>query len=247
MRRGATLVLQVLAAAAVAAGAGSLAARAANDSSETTTIPATAGDRAASGVPTCRELGVDAESRREVTCATATAVLTFVNGAHRVEMPGFAGRARSVKAFEAATEEGRARRRMRVAVALEASATGDRPVLGPGDEPAVYLSIGGNRQEPDGSFREQEAFDLESAVPAGETRRGEVRFELAGEQSERFLEEGGQLALRPVAGDTPRRLAIVRLRAPRQLRSLAGESGGAGSAEQPGGDGAATTPATTTP
>jgi hypothetical protein len=149
-------------------------------------------------------------------------VITFANGSHQLRLPGFAARVRSAKVYEASTPSGRARRRMRVAVALEASATGERAAMSSGGDGSLALAIGATTVHPDSSFDAPAAFALSRPVPPGESRRGEVRFELAGATSARFLRAGAQLRITPFgapAGET-KRVAISRIRPPKKIRSL---------------------------
>ena len=167
-----------------------------------------------SNASSCRELGIDASSDREATCTTRSARLTFVNGTRSAQLPGFSVRVRSVKAFDAATPEGRARKRMRVTLSVRADTEGTTTALEPAADPRVYLSIGGSKVAPDGAWDSPRAFDLESPLAPGQQRSGQLRFELAGKQSETFLRDGAQFAVRPFDAASGGRAEIAIVRVP---------------------------------
>jgi hypothetical protein len=195
-----------------------------------TTATAVGASSSSKAVPACQSVGLSPTSRAEVTCRTPNATLTFVNGAHFIKLPSFDARVRSVKAYAPSTLSGRERKRMRVVVAFEATATGSRAALATNDVAPVYLSINGVRVAPDGAYREDGAFRLDSALKPGSTRRGNLRFELSGKDTTFFRANGGELAIRPF---DPSTVAISRLRPPAEVRSLAPPAKPAGPAEPP--------------
>lgn len=181
-------------------------------------VSATAATRSeASGGPTCASLRLRRDDDRELTCRTRRATLTFVNGPGELRVPGFRGRVRAVEAYKAATREGRARRRVRVVVRFAAEAVGPRAALT--EEPPLYLVVGDRRVAPDGSFTGSDAFLVGNGIEPGASRQGELRFELGGATTDRFLAEGGQLGVRPFAGDG---IGVIRLRPPKAMRPLPG-------------------------
>lgn len=169
-----------------------------------------------STVSTCREAGIDRASTRELTCRTSTAMLTMVNGSHLIEMPGARVRVRSAKAFLAATPAGRARNRMRLELAVELRASTLADGFGGRSDDAAYVTIGGARVAADPRDRGPGVFALDTPVQAGQTRSGRLRFELAGTQTKRLLDQGGQFAIRPFDAEPgkPVRIGVSRLRPP---------------------------------
>jgi hypothetical protein len=173
--------------------------------------PGTVANRAdAPEPPPCSEPG----SRATGTCATRSAVLTFAGQRSELHLGELRARVRSVEALRASTPSGIRRNRMRLVVALEADAgTQDAAFDAAGDASPIYLSLPGERIEPD---PRAQRFDVTTPLRAGEIRRGVLHFELGGDQTTRMLRSGGELAMRPAGTGTGRpRIGIIRLAPPR--------------------------------
>ena len=205
------------------AAIGALFVFATRETSETATITRTAQRPAATaepGVPTCRAAGITAASRRELTCATSSATLTFVNSPHELRLDGLRARVSGVLAWRASTPSGRARNRLRVAAAVEAEAIGEATAF-TSQQRAVYLAIGDRIVPADRAHRGKGSFSLTDSLAPGFVRRGEIRFELAGEETTRFLERGGQVAMRPFAAEGGKQaIGITRIPPPDEVGTL---------------------------
>ena len=228
VNRSRELVLEVVLALVVALALGvALAAATANDapdiergqassragSTTATTTTQTEAERAEEPrPPTCAEAGVGPTSRRETTCSTTNAILTFVNGSERLRLDAGTARVASVRAYEAATPAGRQRNRMRVVVLLEVTARDETLFEAAAEESPVYLNVGGTRVDPDSNWSGTSRFAIDEPLRPGESRRGHLRFELAGAETEAFTTNGAQLALRLSAAE-PVEVGIVRLSA----------------------------------
>lgn len=195
-------ILVALLAIVVAIG---LAAWARGQHSSSTDGAAATSDATSAAKP-CAASGFGPASRKEGTCSTRGAQLTFVNGHKPLVLPGVAVQLDSAVVLTATSPSGRARDRSRVVVRVHFTNKSKSP-LTPGPDP-VYLVVGRAKVDPDPvAERRPGGLDTRSPLAPGATRSGLLHFELADGQTTAFTKSGGQLGIR-LAGATGGKQAV---------------------------------------
>jgi hypothetical protein len=169
-------------------------------------------------LPTCRDAGIVPGTMRQGTCTTRSAVVTVAAQGNLLVVPGLRARATDTTVELPTTASGRARRRLRVSVEVAVTNTGAAPLFSGRRDPSPRLSIGPAQARPDRAAQRLEgAFVTTEPLPPGETRRGFLRFELAGGASDTFRRVGGSLGMDAVSSRPgTSRTAVIRIRAPRR-------------------------------
>lgn len=97
----------------------------------------------------------------------------------------------------ASTPSGQSRNRSRLSVFLRLENTGDAELFGSSSAPPELVLADGSTVAPDRAALQQSAaaFGVDEPLAPGESRTGELRFELAGEQTTQVTEQESTLRL----------------------------------------------------
>ena len=126
-----------------------------------------------------RKCRVGVEAR---VCSTRSAVLTMGDAETPISFGGLRVEFASASLLEAMTPSGRARNRVRVTVGLRVRNGSRRKVTVNAGGRGLYLSLRGRRHYVDGSAPDP----FRAPLAPGETRAGEIRFELGGDATAAF-------------------------------------------------------------
>lgn len=159
--------------------------------------------------PTCDDAGLTPTSARTGTCRTASSTLTIVNEGDDLRVGAVRLRVRDAEALPAQTPSGRQRSRMRITLTVELENRGSEPYDVTARARGLYVVSLNQRTDADlNAAGEPGTFDLATPLDVGETRMGDLRFELSGAPT-RAVERTGRAQLGVRVSD--RRVGVVRL------------------------------------